>query len=191
MPCTPPEMGNNLMRKIIEYTLVSIDGVFDGPTLGFMEYRDDAYLRDGLGLLLACDAMLMGRRTYETFAKAWPGRIGAHPWAERLNGIKKYVFSSKLERADWTNATIVHGDIVAEVTKLKRQEGRDLLLFGHSLIGQALLKHQLLDVLDLSIHPVFAGRGGLIFREGEQAKMKLVTTKTFSKIVKLTYEPQY
>jgi dihydrofolate reductase len=179
------------MRKIIEYTLVSIDGVFDGPTVGFMEYRDDAYLRDGLGLLLACEAMLMGRRTYENFAKVWPSRTGAHPWAERLNGIRKYVFSSKLEKADWNNSTIVRGDIVAEVTKLKQQEGRDLLLFGHSLIGQALLKHQLLDVLDLSIHPVFAGRGGLLFREGELAKMKLVATKTFSKIVKLTYEPQY
>jgi dihydrofolate reductase len=77
------------------------------------------------------------------------------------------------------------------VSKLKQQDGRDLLLFGHSLIGRALLKHRLLDVLDLSIHPVVLGRGGLFFREGEETRMKLVATKTFSKIVKLTYEPQY
>jgi dihydrofolate reductase len=179
------------MRKIIEYTLVSIDGVFDGHTAGFMEFRDDAYLRDGLGLLLACDAMLMGRRTYENFAKVWPARTGAHPWAERLNGVKKYVFSSKLDKADWTNSILVRGDIVAEVTKLKQQDGGDLLLFGHSLIGRSLLKHHLLDVLHLSIHPVFAGSGGLFFQEVEQTRMKLVATKTFSKIVKLSYEPQY
>ncbi|HEY5328025.1 MAG TPA: dihydrofolate reductase family protein, partial [Mucilaginibacter sp.] len=87
------------MRKIIEYTLVSVDGVFAGTDISeFMGYRDDAYIRDGLGLLMACDAMLMGRRTYETFAKIWPGRV--HPWADRLNGIKKYVFSSKLETAE-------------------------------------------------------------------------------------------
>jgi dihydrofolate reductase len=179
------------MRKIIEYTLLSVDGVFDGQTAGFMEYRDDAYLRDGLGLLLASDAMLMGRRTYENFAKVWPARVGVHPWAERLNGIKKYVFSSKLEKADWTNSVLIRGDIVEEVSKLKQQDGCNLLLFGHSLIGQALLKHHLLDVLDLSIHPVVLGRGGLFFREGEQTRMKLTATKTFSNIVKLTYEPQY
>jgi dihydrofolate reductase len=76
------------MRKIIEYTLVSVDGVFTGTaSAGFFDYRDDAYLRDGLGQLLACDAMLMGRNTYENFAKIWPGRI--HPWADRINAIQR------------------------------------------------------------------------------------------------------
>jgi dihydrofolate reductase len=178
------------MRKIIEYTLVSIDGVFSGPGIApFMSYRDDAYMRDGLGQLLACDAMLMGRTTYEHFAKAWPGK--AHPWADRLNSIKKYVFSATLQRADWNNSTIVRGDIAEEVTNLKQQEGGNLLIYGHGLLGQTLLKLKLLDVLDVSIHPVFVGTGKLLFREGEQAQMKLVATKTFSNIVKLTYEPQY
>ena len=78
------------MRKIIEYTLVSVDGVFSGPALQrFLGYRDDAYLRDGMGQLLACDAMLLGRTTYEAFAKIWPG--SAHPWAGRLNAMEKYV----------------------------------------------------------------------------------------------------
>jgi len=127
------------MRKLVEYTLVSIDGVFAGPRIsGFLDYRDDAYMRDGLGQLSACEAMLMGRTTYENFATIWPGR--AHPWADRLNAIKKYVFSSTLATADWNN---------------------------------------------------FAGSGQLLFREGQTAKMKLVATKSFSNIVKLTYEPQY
>ncbi len=123
------------MRKIIEYTLISIDGVFDGPDLlGFLEYPDDAYLRDGLGLLMACDAMLMGRRTYEISAKIWPGR--SHPWADRINAIQKYVFSSKLEKADWNNSTLLRGDVTTEVTRLKQQERRNLLIFGHGLLGR-------------------------------------------------------
>jgi dihydrofolate reductase len=178
------------MRKIIEYTLVSLDGVFAGPAVQrFLGYRDDAYLRDGFGQLLACDAMLMGRTTYEDFAKIWPG--SAHPWAERINTMKKYVFSSALERADWNNSVIVRGDVETEVTKLKEQDGGDLLVYGHGLLAETLLSRQLLDVLDISIHPIVAGSGKLLFREGQNADLKLVAVKGFSKIVKLTYEPLY
>jgi dihydrofolate reductase len=178
------------MRKIIEYTLVSVDGVFSGPALQrFLGYRDDAYLRDGLGQLLACDAMLMGRTTYEAFAKIWPG--SPHPWAGRLNGMKKYVFSSTLERADWNNSIIIRGDVQTEVTKLKEQDGGDLLIYGHGLLAETLLSLGLLDVLDISVHPIVAGSGELLFREGQKVDMKLTAIKGFSKIVKLTYEPQY
>ncbi len=96
-----------------------------------------------------------------------------------------------MEKAEWNNSTIVRGDVVAEVTKLKQQEGGDLLAWGHGLFSEALLKKQLTDVLDLSIHPVIAGHGKQYFREGQAAKLKLAGTKSFSKIVKLTYEPQY
>src|SRR5258708_24559614 len=179
------------MRKIIEYTLVSVDGVFAGADIsGFFEYRDDDYLGDGLGQRLACDAMLMGRNTYERFAKTWPGRT--HPWADRINAIQKYVFSSKLEKAEWTNSTIVRGDVVAEVTKLKQQEGRDLLIYGHGLLGETLLKHHLLDVLDLSIHPLVVGQGKQFFREDENARLSLLAARASSKRpFKPTYEPQY
>jgi len=179
------------MRKIIEYTLVSIDGVFEERYLsGFFEYRDEAYMRDGLGQLLACVAMLMGRTTYESFARIWPGRN--HPWADRINAMQKYVFSSKLEKAEWNNSTIVRGDVVAEVTNLKRQKGKDLLVYGHGLLGETLLKQHSLDVLDLSIYPLVVGCGKQFFRDGENGKLRLVATKSFSKgIVKLTYEPQY
>lgn len=178
------------MRKIIEYTLVSLDGVFAGPVVQrFLDFRDDAYLRDGLGQLLACDAMLMGRTTYEIFERIWPGR--AHPWAARLNAMQKYVFSSTLDQADWNNSVIVRGDVGTEVKKLKQQEGGDLLVYGHGLLAETLLSQQLLDVLDISIHPIMAGSGKLLFRDGQQANMKLVAVKGFSRIVKLTYEPQY
>ena len=154
-----------------------------------------------MGLLLASDAMLMGRTTYEGFANLWPGRTSSaaqasspdyHPWADRINAIPKYVFSSKLSTADWSNSTIVRGDVPDAVTNLKQQEGGNLLIFGHGLLGETLLKHQLLDVLDLSIHPLFVGHGRLLFRDGETTKLKLVSTKVFTKgIVKITYEPQY
>jgi dihydrofolate reductase len=134
--------------------------------------------------------MLMGRTTYENFARLWPGR--SHPWAERINGMPKYVFSSKLEKATWNNTTIVRGDVVAEVSRLKQQEGRDLLVYGHGLLGETLLKHHLLDVLDLSIYPLVIGQGRQFFRQGEQATLRLIATKSFSKgVIKLTYEPRY
>src|SRR5262249_39399819 len=127
------------MRKIIEYTLIGMDGVFAGTdTSGFFKYRDEAYIRDGLGQLLACDAMLMGKTTYEAFAKIWPGR--QHAWAERINGIRKYVFSSTLERTDWNNSTLIRGDVAAEVAKLKAEPGGDLLIYGHGQLAETLLK---------------------------------------------------
>jgi dihydrofolate reductase len=179
------------MRKIIEYTLISLDGVFDGPAIrSFFEYFDEAYMRDGTGQVLACDAMLMGRTTYESFAKIWPARTD--PWAQSLNAMKKYVFSSTLERAEWQNTTIIRGDVIAEVNKLKQMEGGDLLIYGHGLLGQSLLKERLIDVFDLSVHPLLVGHGRQFFRENQEAKMKLIATKSFSKgIVKLTLEPQY
>lgn len=177
------------MRKIIEYTLVSVDGVFeDLQNWGLRNFQDDAYLRDGLGQLLACDAMLMGRRAYELFAKIYASRTD--PWAVRVNAMQKYVFSSTLEEASWGKSTIVRGDVAAEAAKLKQQEGRDLLIWGHTRLAQTLLEQHLLDVLDVSIYPFIAGHGKTFFREGQDGGLRLVTAKTFSKgIVKLTYEP--
>ena len=180
------------MRKVIEHVLVSLDGVVGGADIsGFFGYTDDAYMRDRLGQLLACDAMLMGRNTYEEFAEFWP-RLAHHPLADRVNALPKYVFSSTLEHAEWTNSTIVQGDVVAEVSKLKQQDGGDLLIYGHGLLGETLLKRHLLDVLDLSIHPLVLGQGKQFFRPGQEAILRLVAAKSFSKgIVKLTYEPQH
>ena len=178
------------MRKIIEHVLVSLDGVYAGTDIsGFGDYTDDAYMRDRLGQLLACDAMLMGRTTYETFSQMWPAM--KHPLADKVNAMPKHVFSTKLERAEWSNSTIVRGDVVEEVRKLKQREGRDLLVYGHGLLGETLLERELLDVLDLSIHPVVLGHGKQLFREGQNAKLKLAATRSYSRgIVKLTYEAQ-
>lgn len=182
------------MRKVIEYTLISADGVFEDPVnMGVGEYQDEAYLRDGLGLLTACDAILFGRSTYQAFAELYDsaGRIHKPAWADRLNAIAKYVFSATLEKAEWRNSTIVRGDAVAEVTRLKQQDGGNLLILGHGRLSEELLRERLINVIDLTIYPFLAGHGKQFFREGQDVRLRLAAAKTFSKIVKLTYEPQY
>jgi dihydrofolate reductase len=103
--------------------------------------------------------------------------------------MPKYVFSSTLEKADWNNTTIIRGDVAAEVTKLKQQEGHDLLVYGAGLFAETLRKHHLVDALALSIYPFVIGQGGeRIFRQGDSSALKHVATKSYSSgIVKLTY----
>ncbi|MDQ1485125.1 MAG: hypothetical protein QOJ62_818 [Actinomycetota bacterium] len=132
--------------------------------------------------------MLMGRRTYEIFSKLWPAQSGEY--AEAINGIRKYVFSSTLEKADWTNCTIERGDVAAAVTELKQRGGKDLIMYGHGALGQTLLEHDLLDELQLAIHPLFVGHGTTLFRDGEKTALKLVDATTLGTgVVVLTYQP--
>lgn len=178
------------MGKIIEYALISVDGAHSDPAgLGFMRYRDDAYLRDGLGVLCACEAMIMGRGVYKGMAKMWPSRSD-HPWAHRLNTMPKYVFTSTLTTTEWDNCTIVGPDMVAATARLKQETRGDLLIWGHTSLAETLMRHGLVDVLDLSIHPLLVGHGGLLLREGLEVPLRLVSAKAFSQIVKLTYQLQ-
>ena len=178
------------MRKVIEYVLVSADGVTEDPVaMGVGEHQDEAYLRDGLGLLEACDALLFGRRIYEEFAALYGSGTHKPMWADRLNNIPKYVFSSTLEEADWGDTTIIRGDVVAEVARLKQQDGGNLLILGHGLLGETLLRERLIDMIDLTIYPFLVGSGQqFYFRRGQDAKLRLAAVKAFSKVVKLTYE---
>jgi dihydrofolate reductase len=101
------------------------------------------------------------------------------------------VAQGKPEQAEWNSTFIVRGDVTAEARKLKEQAGGDLVIWGHTRLAESLMKSRLVDVLDLSIHPVLVGSGKRLFRDGQDVVLKLVATKTFSKIVKFTYEPQY
>lgn len=176
------------MGKIIEYTLVSADGVYTDPAgLGFMRFRDDAYMRDGLGVLCASEAMIMGRGFYEASAKVWSSRP-AHPWAQRINAMPKYVFSSTLYSAEWDNTVIIGGDVATEATRLKERASGDLLIWGHTRLAETLLRHGLVDLIDLSIHPLLVGQGGLLLRDGLGASLRLTSAKSFGQIVKLTYQ---
>jgi dihydrofolate reductase len=137
---------------------------------------------------MASDAMLMGRHTYEIFSHSWPNLSG--PYSDRMNNIQKYVFSSTLERADWTNSTIVTGDVAAEVTKLKQQDGQDLVMYGHGPLGETLLEHDLLDELQFAVHPLFVGQGTQLFRKGQTKTLRLVAANTLrTGVVILSYQP--
>ena len=176
------------MRKLIESTLVSADGVVADPPLWAMEYRDEEVDADALERFSSSDTMLMGRVTYESFAAIWPAMTGE--FADRVNSIRKYVFSSTLEKADWDNSTIVRGDVTAEVTRLKQQDGGELALYGHGRLAQALLEHGLVDELRLSVHPVLVGSGQVLFRDGQKQALEFAGAKTFGTgVVVLTYRP--
>ena len=176
------------MRKVIESTLVSLDGVIGNPQVWAEPYFDDEAGERALKQLLVSDAMLMGRRTYEMFAAMWPAATGAY--ADRLNSIRKYVFSSTLQTAEWSNSTIISGDVPAAVGELKQQDGQDLVMYGHGPLGQTLLEHRLLDELRLWVHPLLVGRGTTLFREGAAATLELVATETLKTgVVVLTYRP--
>jgi dihydrofolate reductase len=176
------------VRKVIESTLVSLDGVIGDPQVWADEYFDDEATALAQQQLLVSDAMLMGRRTYEMFAATWPAYTSDD--ADRMNNIPKYVFSSTLDTAEWTNSVIITGDPAKAVAELKQQGDRDLVLYGHGPLGRALLERHLLDELRLWIHPLLVGQGTLLFREGASAALNLAATQTLtSGVVILTYQP--
>jgi dihydrofolate reductase len=176
-----------LMRKVIESTLVSLDGVIGDPQVWANEYFDDEATALALEQLLITYAMLMGRRTYEMVAATWPGYTSKY--AETMNNIRKYVFSSTLETTEWSNSEIISDDPAHAVAELKQQGDGDLVLYGHGPLAQALLEQQLLDELRLWIHPLLIGQGTLLFREGASAALHLATTQTLaSGVVILTYK---
>jgi dihydrofolate reductase len=176
------------MRKVVESTLVSLDGVIGDPQVWANEYFDEEAMSLAHRQLLVADAMLMGRRTYEIFAATWPAYTSAY--ADRMNNIPKYVFSSTLDTAEWSNSVIVGGDPEQTVAELKQQGDGDLVMYGHGPLGQALLEQHLLDELRLWIHPLVVGRGTLFFREGASTALNLATTQMLaSGVVILTYQP--
>ena len=180
------------MRKVINSTYLSLDGVQEKPELWSLDYFNDEALAYATDQLFASDALLMGRRTYDVFAATWPGRAG-DPFTDRVNGMAKYVASSTLASAAWNNTTIIRGDLAAEVARLKQQPGKDILMYGFGPVARTLLERGLLDEIRFWIHPIFVGTGGtqdLLFRGSGQAKLRLVATKTLATGVAIvSYQP--
>jgi dihydrofolate reductase len=179
------------MRHIINSTFISLDGVIEAPhTWPPSGPEDENEGTMHTDLLLACDAVLMGRRTYEGFAPVWPTRSG-DPYSDQINSMRKYVVSSTLLDPEWNNTTVIGGDPIEEIRQLKAEPGKDIVQYGFGVLSHALMQHGLLDELRLWIHPLFVGSGGadaLIYRDGPTAKFELRDTTTLkSGIVVLSY----
>ncbi|MDQ3362482.1 MAG: dihydrofolate reductase family protein [Actinomycetota bacterium] len=180
------------MRKVVVSEFVSLDGVMEDPswTFQFPSEDRDQYKFDELA---AADALLLGRKTYEGFAAAWPqmeeqtGEYGA--W---MNGYPKYVVSTTLEESlEWNNSTLIEGNVAEEVSRLKEQDGKDILVFGSAALVNTLVEQDLVDEYRLMVFPVVVGSGKRLFADGIDKKvLMLVETKTFgSGAIVLTYRP--
>ena len=174
------------MRKIINSAFVSLDGVTADPS-SWATFDPNA-AEEAVQALSALGGMLMGRGTYEYFAGVMPKQTG--PYADAINAIRKYVFSSTLKSADWNNSTIIRGDVVTAVTELKQQDGGDLMIYGHGQLSKTLLEHHLVDEVRFSVHPVLAARRAAGGGNAQSLPLKLLrATPSPNGVVALTYQP--
>jgi dihydrofolate reductase len=167
------------MRKIVVTTFISLDGVMEDPKWTFPYWGDDI-AKYKFDELFASDAMLLGRVTYEGFAQAWPERTDEQGYADRFNGMPKYVVSTTLQKADWNNSHILSANVADEVLKLKQLDGQDITVHGSCTLVQWLLEQGLVDELKLLVYPIAVGQGKRLFKDGNQVKLKLVETKPFA-----------
>jgi dihydrofolate reductase len=180
------------MRKIINSTYISIDGVVEGPHLWPSLGRpgDERFGQIQAELALSCDAFLMGRRTYDGFAPVWPTRSG-DPVSDQINGMPKYVVSTTLKNPEWNNTHVIDGDVAGEITRLKQAPGKNIVQYGYGVVTRLLLEHGLLDELRLWVHPLIVGSGqpsDLLFGAVPALAFDLVDTMTLSDgIVVLNY----
>ena len=177
------------MREILSSTFVSLDGVINHMDRWHFDFIDDELEAIALEQMRASDALLMGRHTYDVYAGAWPGRDGE--LADRINAVAKYVASTTMQTADWTNTTIISADLVEEVARLKEADGRTILMHGYGPVAKLLMRNGLLDELCLWVHPVLAGAGttdDMVWGEDVHARLTLEDVRTLgSGIVVLTY----
>jgi dihydrofolate reductase len=174
------------MAKIVVTEFVSLDGVMQAPGGGeefehagwtFEIARGEEGDRFKLDEAFAADALLLGRVTYEGFAAAWPSMEG--DFADKFNSMPKYVVSSTLERADWNNSTVLGGDVVEEVSKLRQQPGGEIVVHGSARLVQTLLEHDLVDELRLMVFPVVLGTGKRLFgATSGKKRLHLVDSRT-------------
>ena len=187
------------MRKLIEVTFMSIDGVIDAPDIAqearpyFSSAEEQNYQK---GRLFAADALLLGRKTYENFAQAYlsmakSGEGAPMDFVSRMNSIPKYVASTTLKEASW-NATIIRGDIADQVKKIKNQPGENIIKYGTGSLDRVLFDQKLIDELCIVLHPFVLGHGTHLLEDlGITKHLRLSDTKRFGDgTVVLEYVPK-
>jgi dihydrofolate reductase len=188
------------VRKVIVSMFVSLDGVMEDPG-GAEKFEHGGwtmpYWDDGIGKfkfeeLFAADALLLGRVTYQGFAAVWPSQADEAGFADRMNNLPKYVVSTTMQEAEWNNSRLIKENVVEEVSRLKEQPGQDILIFGSGVLVHTLMQHGLVDEYRLLVYPVVLGSGKRLFKDGSNAKLRLVEPKPFgSGVVLLTYQPDH
>jgi dihydrofolate reductase len=193
------------MRKIVVSEFVTLDGVMQAPgdpnedrDGGFdqggwqLSYFDDIFGNVLMEAFEATGGMLLGRRTYEIFARHWPKQPADDPLAGTMNSLEKYVVSTTLrEPLEWENSTLIKGDVAREIAKIKEGSGKEIQVIGSGELVQTLVREDLVDEYRLMIHPLVLGSGKRLFREGSpQKRLKLIDSKpTTTGVLILTYEP--
>ena len=185
------------MGRIVVSEFVSLDGVMQAPggesdyrhTGWVMKFPDPAQYQYKLDETMAHEAQLLGRRTYEGFAEAWPARDGE--FANRMNAMPKYVVSTTLQHAAWNNTTVLKGDVAETIGKLKREIRGDILVPGSRTLVNTLKQHDLVDEYRLMVFPIVLGSGMRLFDEAIDATtLTLTDLQRFeSGTVVLTYRP--
>jgi dihydrofolate reductase len=186
------------MGRVVVSEFVSLDGVMEAPGGGegyrhagwtFAIPRGDEGDRFKLEETMSAEALLLGRTTYEGFAAAWPSMQGE--FADKFNGMPKYVVSSTLQEPDWNNSTVLHGDLAQAVAELKERVDGDMVVHGSAQLVQGLLEHDLIDELRLMLFPVVLGSGKRLFGETSDKKpMTLTESRTVGEgITILIYRP--
>jgi dihydrofolate reductase len=190
----------DVMGRIVVTEFVSLDGVMEDPG-GAAKFKHGGWTFEidrgpegdkfKLDELAEAEAQLLGRVTYEGFAAAWPSMTDEAGFAEKMNSMPKYVFSSTLETAEWDNSTILNGDFAAEIGKLKSEVDGVILVAGSAQLVQGLVEHDLVDELRLMVFPVLLGSGQRLFGDHPDKKpLRLTDSKTVGAgIAILTYEP--
>jgi dihydrofolate reductase len=186
------------MARIVVTEFVSLDGVMEDPGgaesfayggWAFEFSRGDEGDQFKLDETMATDALLLGRVTYQGFADSWPSRTGE--FADKFNGMPKYVVSATLDKAEWTNSTVLDGDVVEAVSTLRDGPGGDIAVHGSAQLVQTLLDNDLVDELRLMVFPVVLGRGKRLFGETSGKKpLRLVDSRAVGDGVNiLVYRP--
>jgi dihydrofolate reductase len=177
-------------RKVVASTYITLDGYIDEPGTWSFPFWSEESSQFKSRELFASDGLLLGRLTYEGFAKAWPTMEGTGEFGEKMNSMPKHVASRTLDTATW-NATVIKGDVADEVRKLKQDNGGDLLIGGSGQLIDYLTGHDLIDEYRLMIHPIVLGNGSKrLFNTVPRRTFTLVDSVTFpTGVVVHTYHP--
>ena len=177
--------------RLVATEYLSMDGVFEEPGHWSGPWFKEEAGKFKWDELRASDALLLGRKTYEGFANAWPKMTGTGEFGEKMNSIPKYVVSSKLDKVEWSGAKLIKGNVADEVRRLKEMPGQDLLLSGSGELFNAMAGENLIDLYRFMVHPVILGKGKRLFADGVASRnLALSDTKRFATgIVVLEFQP--